>query len=96
MPVYNYECPEHEVFASLQEYSERDEPQPCPHCEYPSPRTWKKFTVSSMQHSYRDGTKRFQDIKEINKLKLMASEARGRGDLATDKQIKKTIKEFKK
>jgi len=91
MKTYCYECPTHGVFATVVEFEDRDKPQPCKECGADSTRTWEGAGPMVLNHSFRDGHKRFDAIRETSKLRKEKADARARGDLDRAARVSKEI-----
>lgn len=94
--MYNFKCEEHGIFSEVLSYDCRDEPQECPKCSLSSPRTWEGHTVGQTKASFLDGTGRFDDIRESNRLKKEKMKARSKGDVKESDRINKEMKKVVK
>lgn len=92
MPRYNYICEEHGVFSEIVSYSYRETPQECPKCLSKSPRTWEGHSINYATASLPDGNGRFNNLREISRLRKEKAAARAKKDLASADKISREIK----
>ena len=96
-PSYMYKCePCDKLISEIVSYDNRDVPQECPECTGEALRTYEGHTINNTRASFVSGTKRFDTLRNVSKLRKLKAEARAKGDLATSDQITKEQKEISK
>lgn len=95
MPMYCYRCINKDcnlLFSELVSYEQRETPQKCPKCPGEGHKTMEGHGINYATASLPDGTKRFDDLRQINKLRKEKAKSRAKGDLESADKIQQEIK----